>query len=393
MILLEILVSGAAWLLLLPTLVVFIEVVLAVTHRSKPTDLEGERPRLAIVMPAHDEELGIEATLRLILPQMERFDRLLVVADNCSDNTAAIAAAAGAEVIVRTDAAQRGKGYALDFGVRHLKANAPDIVMIIDADCQVTPGAIDRLARLCARTSRPVQALYLMHAPCDAGTQLRIAELAWVIKNQVRPEGLRTLGLPCQLMGTGMAFPWAWISTARLATGHIVEDLILGLDLARAGAPPLFCPEALVTSNFPSSSLGVQGQRTRWEHGHMSVILREAPRLFFESLKNRNAGLMALAADLCVPPLALLGLQVGLLWSTSLIFYVVTKTMYPLWITSLTAALLALSIYLSWLRFGRHIISLGNLAIAAVYPLAKIPLYLRFLVARQLDWVRSKRDD
>jgi glycosyltransferase involved in cell wall biosynthesis len=82
-------------------------------------------------------------------------DRLLVVADNCSDDTAGIAARAGAEVIERFDPDRRGKGYALDFGVRHLSTRRTEIVVIVDADCIVEGDAIDRLARQSQRPAFP----------------------------------------------------------------------------------------------------------------------------------------------------------------------------------------------------------------------------------------------
>jgi cellulose synthase/poly-beta-1,6-N-acetylglucosamine synthase-like glycosyltransferase len=391
-VLLELVLVGAALLVLLPTMVLFLEVLLAVTRCRDVTPPVGERKRVAVLMPAHNEASIIAATLRSIIPQLVEFDRLLVVADNCTDQTAAVAASEGAEVIVRVDPARRGKGYALDFGVRHLTGNAPHIVIVVDADCLVTPGSLDRLARLCAQTARPIQALYLMHAGANAGPKMRIAELAWLVKNQVRPAGLHRLGLPCQLTGTGMAFPWARIATANLATGHIVEDLKLGIDLARSGAPPLFCPEALVTSDFPTSTEGVGGQRTRWEHGHLSVVLSEAPALFVKAVASLNVDLMALALDLSVPPLALLTLQVMALWCASTVFYFFAQAQLPLDIATLAAALIALSAIFSWARFGRHVISFPGLAYAAIYAAAKIPLYARFLVARQLEWVRSKRD-
>jgi cellulose synthase/poly-beta-1,6-N-acetylglucosamine synthase-like glycosyltransferase len=388
------LLGGADVLLLLPVSVLFMEVVLAVTGAGKTSAAEpgGPRRRLAVLVPAHNESSMIAGTLHSILPQLGGTDRLLLVADNCSDDTAGVAAAAGAEVVVRTDLNRRGKGYALDFGVRHLERDAPDIVIIVDADCRVAPGAIDRLARVCARSNRPVQALYLMHARQGSGVNLQLAEFAWAVRNRVRPLGLHRLGLPCHLMGSGMAFPWVGIRSATLATGHIVEDLKLGIDLARRGTPPLFCPDALVTSEFPLSKDGVVEQRKRWEHGHLSVIFSEAPRLFWDSLTRAAGSLMALALDLCVPPLAFLTLLVAAGWVASGLFFVVTKARFPIAMSSVTACLLALSIFFSWARYGRHIISLNRLAFAMIYALRKIPLYAKFLVARQTVWVRSKRE-
>ena len=334
----------------------------------------------------------IASTLRSIIPQLAKSDRLIVVADNCTDDTVAIAAAEGAETIERRDPARRGKGHALDFGLRHLEPDAPDVVVVIDADCQATAGSIDRLARVCREAARPVQSLYLMHAPMDAGPMTRIAEFAWTVKNRVRPLGLHRLGLPCQLMGTGMAFPWSCIRKATLATGHIVEDLKLGIDLARTGTPPLFCPDALVTSQFPASTEGIHSQRQRWEHGYLGVILSAAPRLLWTAFATRNVDLGALAVDLSVPPLALLLLQVAMVWFFSILLYIFAKALIPIIFASIAAVLLALSVLLSWGFYGRRIISLGSLALAPLYALWKIPLYAKFLVSRQMNWVRSKRD-
>lgn len=382
----------AALSLWLPAAVLCAEVLLAATRPAGASKVSAQRGRLAIIMPAHDEASIIASTIRAVLPQLERFDRLLVVADNCTDDTATLASAAGAEVIVRTDPGRRGKGYALDFGMRHLESDAPDTVMVIDADCQVGDGAIDTLARVCSRTERPVQALYLLRAPKQANSRNRIAEFALMVKNQVRPSGLHRLGLPCQLMGTGMAFPWACIRAAKLATGHIAEDLKLGVDLARAGKPPAFCPDALVTSTFPESSEGTQTQRTRWEHGHLSVILVDAPGLALTAISRRDPKLLALALDLAVPPLALLSLLLSAIWLLTALFWVLTKAQMPLAITSSALGLLLIAVMLSWYRFGRRILSLADLAHAFLYALGKLPVYARFVVARQMDWVRSKRD-
>jgi cellulose synthase/poly-beta-1,6-N-acetylglucosamine synthase-like glycosyltransferase len=383
----------AAVLLLIPVLVLFLEVALATsTSRRDIPAATGERLRLAILMPAHDEALLIASTVGAVRPQLRAGERLVVIADNCADDTAALARAAGATVIERTDAVRRGKGYALDFGMRYLAPDPPELVVILDADCRLGEGALDTLAACSARTGRPAQALYLMNAAPNAGRMQKIAAFAWVVKNKVRSAGLLALGMPCQLMGTGMAFPWSALHAAELATGHIVEDLKLGLDLARAGLPTQYCPEAIVTSTFPESAEGARTQRARWEHGHLSVILSEAPRLFWDALRRRDPNLLALALDLCVPPLALLALLIAVSWIPSAMLYLLTGATFPLSTIVLASILFVVAVLLAWARFGRQILSGQDLAMAALYPLWKIPLYLRFLIARQITWVRSKRD-
>jgi cellulose synthase/poly-beta-1,6-N-acetylglucosamine synthase-like glycosyltransferase len=382
----------ATALVLVPVMVFAIEIALAMLPQASQPEAGAGRPTVAVLVPAHNEAGAIAATLQTILPQLRSADRLLVVADNCSDDTRAVAAATGAEVIERRDVQHRGKGFALDFGVRHLAPQAPGVLIIVDADCLVSPGAIDRLASLCAAKGRPIQARYLMRLPPGAGALRRIAQFAWMVRNAVRPRGLLRVGLPCQLMGSGMALPWTHVVGGRLASGHLVEDLKLGLELAEAGSAPLFCPTALVSSVFPASAAGVEGQRRRWEHGHLSVLFSHGPRLLLRALARADAAALALTMDLLVPPVALLSLLVGVVWLADLAAIPLLGSAVPLLYGSAVLGLLMGSVLLAWLRFGREILSLGTLLLACAYVFGKLPLYVRFAFARQVDWVRSRRD-
>jgi len=379
---------------LVPASVLLVEVLAALVPARRDDDAAATapRPRVAVLVPAHDEAGGIAATVRAIGAQLGPEDRVLVVADNCSDATAEIAAANGAEVVVRDDAERRGKGYALDFGVRHLERSPPEVVVIVDADCELHPGSVDRLARSCAETKRPAQALDLMRAPVGAGLKVRIAEFAWVVKNQVRPLGCRRLGLPCQLMGTGMAFPWAVLREAPLASGHIVEDLRLGLDLAAAGRAPVFCPDALVTSIFPSHAQGIAEQRERWEQGHVDVIVREAPRALWRSIVRARPALAAMALDVSVPPLAFFVLLLVAQAAIDAVLWAVGGAALPLVLALAALAMVVAATKLAWLGFGRRIVSLAELLGAPLYILAKLPLYARFLRRGKREWVRARRD-
>ena len=301
--------TAVACLLLVPCAVLLLQSLMA---WRRPEDEYGSAaapsswPRLVVLMPAHNEAGGIAASISAISAQLSARDRLLVIADNCTDDTAQVARAAGATVMERANLNQRGKGYALDFGVRALEADPPEVVIVIDADCLVHPNTLAHLAHACVKTQRPNQALNLMRSPAGAGLKIRIAEFAWNLKNHTRPLGFSRLGLPCQLMGTGMGFPWEAIKSAQLASGHIVEDLKLGLELAAAGSPPMFCPQGLVTSMFPTSSEGMLAQRTRWEHGHLDVAIKLGPRMLWRAVKAGRFGMTAMVIDMCVPPLAAL---------------------------------------------------------------------------------------
>ncbi|WP_280152739.1 glycosyltransferase family 2 protein [Piscinibacter sp. XHJ-5] len=384
--------TAVVLLLLVPVMVLFVQVVLAAGDRPA-ADLPARRPRLAVLVPAHNEAAGIAASLATVTAQLDPGDRVLVVADNCSDDTAQVAAAAGAQVAVRTDARLRGKGYALAFGVERLADDPPEVVLIIDADCAVQRGAVDRLARECLAQQRPVQALYLMQSPPGAGLRTRIAEFAWVVKNQVRPLGWYRAGWPCQLMGTGMAFPWRLIRSAPLASGHLVEDLQLGLDLAAAGSPPVFAPEACVTSVFPEQAAGLAAQRTRWEHGHLGVIATQAPRLLGLALTRGRVGLGAMVLDLCVPPLAALVLLLSGALALGALLALLGGHAVPLALAAAGVALLSVAVLLAWAGHARRIVSLRELLGVPLYVLGKLPIYARLFGHRQVEWVRTKRDD
>lgn len=387
------LLGAVAVLTLLPVLVLFAQVLLACLPARSVLQTNTARPRVAVLVPAHNESSVIVATLQSIRPQLLEGDRLLVVADNCTDDTAALARSAGAEAVERRDEQRRGKGYALDFGVRHLAGDAPEVVIIVDADCQVSERAIYHLARSCVSAGRPVQALDLMRAPPGAGLKVQVAEFAWRVKNLVRPRGWARLGWPCQLMGTGMAIAWRDLASIDLATGHLVEDLKMGLDFCRSGKPPLFCPDAQVTSYFPRSDEGLGTQRARWERGHLGVLLGDAPKLLIASFTQRNWNLLAMTVDLMVPPLALLVLALVVVFSVSWLAFVLFAVLAPALIATGAMTLLCVAVLLAWSRFCRELIGFSVLLYAPFYAAKKIPLYLGFLIKRQVEWVRSKRDD
>jgi len=157
--------NSALWLLLpvgavllLWTGVLLVQMLAAASMwRARADDMGDEAPPLAVLMPAHDEAAVIAQTVAVVRQQLRPQDRLLVVADNCTDTTAEVARAAGAEVVERTDHALRGKGYALAHGLACLAQRPPQVVLVVDADCRVAPGALQRLGAQAWRLQRPVQ--------------------------------------------------------------------------------------------------------------------------------------------------------------------------------------------------------------------------------------------
>src|SRR5437016_5380084 len=110
--------TAAAALVALPTVVIAAQVALASLPRTGRrtqsrvgTSQSIARPTAALLVPAHNEALGIRATIESLLAQMSPGDRVVVIADNCTDETMQVARDCGAEVIERTELTKRGKGY------------------------------------------------------------------------------------------------------------------------------------------------------------------------------------------------------------------------------------------------------------------------------------------
>jgi glycosyltransferase involved in cell wall biosynthesis len=383
-------------IVLIPIGLLFVQIVFAVIalHSKRQTNilLNVTRPSIAIIVPAHNEALGLPETMRSIQPQLTLQDRLVIVADNCTDNTAEVARSLGAIVLERFNQDERGKGFALDYGMQYLKDEPPQVVMIIDADCVISEQLIDRISRRCVLLQRPVQADYVMRFPSKGGVKQQVTEFAWLVKNTVRPLGYQFLGLPCQLMGTGMAFLWADLSKSQLANGHLVEDMKLGLDLAASGKAPYYDAAVSVSSYFPTSEQGIATQRLRWEHGHLGLIFKDFPHYFRIAIQQKNGMLLAQSLDLIVPPLALLFMATLALWGLSLLTFAMFDVAW--FVTLVTFALFALGfgILIAWYCFARSMISLSTLLMAPWVLMMKIPVYLKFMVNRQVSWVRSKRD-
>ena len=384
-----------AIVLAIPATVIGAELFLAQFPTRRKSAL-GKRLACVVLIPAHNEASGISRTIGSIKSQLLAGDRLLVVADNCDDRTAELAQELGAEVIERRDNSRRGKGYALDFGFSHLEsathgASLPSVVVVLDADCVLGEQAIEHLVRQVEATGKPAQATYLMSIPNDANDRQRVSAFALRVKNALRPRGLDRLGMPCLLTGSGMAFPWSAIASVSLASGNIVEDMQLGLDLALCGSAPRFCPEALVIGETAPTQKSETSQRKRWEHGHLQTMWTQSPRLMWAGLTRGRLSLMSLAMELSVPPLTMLLTLMTVVFTGLSAAWWFGASMVPALVLGFAMAWMLASLFVAWLRFGRADLPARSLVGLPLYLLWKLPIALTGLVAPQRAWIRTER--
>ena len=237
--------------------------------------------RVTVLVPAHDEAGQIAACVRSLRGQdyAPGLVDVLVVADNCADDTAARAAAAGARVLVRTDPGARGKGRALRWATDRLLAgdDAPDAVAIVDADSEAAPDFLSTLVRRFEAGAEAVQGESLLAEDGSRAAALRAA--AFLLVNRVRPAGRAALGLPCTLCGNGMLLgrdllrrrPWDAYSSA--------EDVEYTLHLRAAGVGVAFARGAVVRSPAAPTRAAAAQQELRWEGGRAHLARTWIPAL------------------------------------------------------------------------------------------------------------------
>lgn len=389
----HVLVWTIAIALLIPSIVLCIECLASFGRldAAKGYSDDASTP-FKILIPAHNEADNIGLTLQELASEVVATDQIMVIADNCTDSTAEIARSHGVEVLERSDSSRRGKGYALDYALSHLQAHAPEVVIIIDADCQVKPGTIVRLVTQAKQQQRPIQATYLMALSEEGGITDRISAFAIKVRNLIRSVGITRLGFPCILAGSGMAFPWEQLQQVSLAGSKCVDDMQLTIDLAIAGHTPTYITTGQVTGRLMQNQ-AAQSQRSRWEHGHIEVILTQVPQLLWAGWQQKRCDLIVLALDLSVPPLSLLVMVwllasclSGLFWALGLISWL------PLMMLTVAGSLLSLALGTAWVQVGRQDLPVSTLFSIPVYLLWKLPIYFKFFVQPQTRWLKTERD-
>lgn len=358
---------------------------------------EGRTPllRFDIVVPAHDEEAGVAATIASLtaLDYPHDLYRILVVADNCADATARVAAAAGAIVLERRDPERRGKGYALAYAFERVQKDAiADAVVVIDADSIASPNLLSAFAWRFHDGASAVQATYGVRNP-DASWRTRLMVIALALFHELRSLGRERLGLSTGLRGNGMGFSREALRLIPHDSSSLVEDVEYGIKLGRAGRRVHYVPEALVLGDMPSQGRAARSQRLRWELGRRALARTEGAHLLFEGLARRDAVLLDLALDLLVPPLTPLALAAAAGTATAVAWHAAfggsPASMFP-WLlsTCFIGAYIARGLAIS----GTGARGLLALLWAPVYVVWRIGVGLRPTVRASNEWIRTARE-
>lgn len=347
--------------------------------------------KFVVLIPAHDEQAGISATLASLASSSYPSDkvRIVVIADNCTDRTADRARDAGAEVWERNVSAERGKGFALIWALQRLQADRGDFdaVVILDADCLVSSNMLSAMDARMREGARAVQVRYLVgNSSASHASALRYA--AFALMDTVRPMGKERLGLSCGLFGTGMGFTAELLERAPWTATGLVEDFEYHMRLVDAGERAEFASEAWISSAMPVSFRQSSDQQARWEQGKLQLIRRWSPRLLGTGLVRGDVVRVHAALEHLVPPQSLIA--AGSAGSALAGVSLGSKRLLSLSLATLAGQLVFV---LAGLRLvGAPLRVYRALLIAPALIARKLLLYARLLGGRgPKSWVRTAR--
>ena len=372
---------AASYLLLLTVL----------SRRQSLPALGAPTTRFRVLIPAHDEAGGIRATienLKALDYPRELFD-VVVIADNCSDDTAERAREAGALVLERHDDLARGKGYALHYAFERLPDDV-DAAVVIDADTLASANLLRAFASRISAGAEAVQADYAVRNP-NAGWRTRLMAIAFGAFHIVRSRGRERLRVSAGLRGNGMCFTARVLRAVPHEAFSIVEDVEYGIRLAETGHRVAYADEAHVYGEMVTSAQAARSQRKRWEGGRMALARKYGARLLGGGLRGDRV-LLDLALDVLVPPLSRIAVPAGLGLALSIAAaavwggFAVSQAVFG-------ASVVAIALYVlrGWMVSGTGARGIVDLMLAPAYVVWKATLRRRAPRA-SAEWIRTTRE-
>jgi cellulose synthase/poly-beta-1,6-N-acetylglucosamine synthase-like glycosyltransferase len=355
--------------------------------RKPPSGAPAGPWRVAVVVPAHNEALSIGSCVESLLAadKGNMQATVYVIADNCTDNTAELAEQAGATVLRRNNANERGKGYALHYAFTELEARGFDCVLIVDADTTVAPNLITAAGEAMRNGVAGVQVQYLARN-ADASARTRLQAFAIRAFNVIRHRGRQNLGLSTGILGNGFGLRRDTLAAVPYLASSVVEDLEYHLSLVRSGRKITFLNDTAVYGELPTGGKGAETQRSRWEGGRFRMLVDRAPGLFVDVLKGRLRCFEPLIELLLLP----LAFHVVLLVVAALSPQLIVREIA---LAGMAAVLFHLFVNIVVGKGGwRDVATLASAPFYILWKLLLIPRMFRNASAKHA-WVRTTRNE
>jgi cellulose synthase/poly-beta-1,6-N-acetylglucosamine synthase-like glycosyltransferase len=385
--------ASALWILALPPTAACLYLLMLTCLSRRPTapSASSRKLRFDVVVPAHDEAAGIGRTISSLntLGWPGAQYRIVVVADNCSDATAAVSRDAGAVVLERQDAALRGKGYALAHAFAWSRsAGFADAVVVIDADSVVSANLLESFAARIEAGECALQAHYGVLNATDSW-RTRLMAIALGAIHKLRSRARERLHWSCGIRGNGWCVTHELLDKIPYRCFSLTEDVEFGIELGLGGYRVAYCDESHVNGEMVTGERAARSQRQRWEGGRMRLIREKLPILVRTAIVRRSAVCLDLALDLLVLPLSYVVVSVlGIIAIAALNPFGTRAALLPVGVVDL----LALTLYVcrGWM--------LSGIGIAGIWDLLRVPGFLiwKLLLIRfhpkPGTWIRTKRE-
>lgn len=361
----------------------------------KEGDKREESPstRFVVLIPAHNEELLIGRLLNSLRKQdypSKLFD-MVVVADNCTDATGAVAANYFARVLVRNDAKRRGKGFAIAFAISEIALESYDAVFIIDADSIAGQGALKNLDGEVQRGRKVVQCLNGVENT-EASWFTVLMNVSRTLSNKVLEPAADRLGLSSHLVGNGMCFSRDILKKYGWNAFSVGEDWEYHAKLIEAGERVCFAKDAGVYHQESESLRQATPQRLRWSGGRMAIAWRYGFRLMWRGILERDKVKISGAFPLVFPNPSLgVNLTIAGTAISMLVYWLREVPFFALLYGSLLLGQVGMFV-VGALYTQQKMISLASIVVAPLFLAWKMTIDgISFFGIGRKTWVRTER--
>jgi peptidoglycan-N-acetylglucosamine deacetylase len=244
---------------------------------GRPAEVASYKPKVAVLIPAYNEEKVIERTVRAALNSSYRNLRVIVIDDGSKDRTLEVArnafsaeAASGRVLILGK--ANSGKAEALNYGIEHI--SDAELFVGIDADTIIAPDAI---ARLVPHFINPEVAAIAGNAKVGNRVNLwtRWQALEYITSQNFERRALDVLGAVSVVPGAIGAWRVSAVQEAGgFHTDTVAEDADLTMALLRRGYRVEYEDMALAFTEAPTNANGLMRQRFRWSFGILQAVYK-----------------------------------------------------------------------------------------------------------------------